>query len=529
MPMTGRLTGRVTGRVTGRLAVTGGLVADGTGAEPVPGTVLIDGDRITAVLPPGATPSGAEVIDATGNIVAPGFIDLHSHADFSLRTSPAAESQLAQGVTTLVAGNCGWSPFPITDLETLRAGTAFLGPKHDWSWNDLAGFGATVESAVNLALQVGHCTLRIAVMGNARRAPSPDELRQMQELLRAAADQGAVGFSTGLIYAPGAYASPEEVAALVATAAECGLLYSTHIRNEGAGLLAALDEAISAARAGGARLEISHLKAVGKANHGLVAAALERLEQADDLDVGWDAYPYTATSTTLTTRLPTWALADGALLDRLGDPTERKRIAEALRADTLLSPDSVVIASLPPGPYEDSRGLSLTEIARRDEVDAAEIVLRILENHQAAVSVVNHAMSEDDVITVLEHPRTAIASDGWIMDATGPGHPHPRNFGTFPRVLGHYARELDIFSLAEAIRRMTSLPASRLGLADCGTIKPGAIADLVVLNPTTIADKSTYDAPWQLSVGVEHVLVAGRLALSNGRPTGQRPGRVLTS
>jgi N-acyl-D-aspartate/D-glutamate deacylase len=515
-------------RMSGRVALTGGLIADGTGAEPTPGTVLVEGDRIAAVLPPGATASGAEVIDATGNIVAPGFIDLHSHADFSLRTSPAAESQLAQGVTTLVSGNCGWSPFPVTDLETLRAGTAFLGSQHDWSWNDLAGFAATLESAVNLALQVGHCTLRIAVMGNARRPPSPDELQQMQDLLRVAADQGAVGFSTGLIYAPGAYASPEEVAALVATAAECDLLYSTHIRNEGAGLLAALDEAMSAARAAGARLEVSHLKAVGKANHGLVDAALERLEQADDLDIGWDAYPYTATSTTLTTRLPAWALADGSLLDRLADPAERKRIAEALRSDELLSPDSVVIASLPPGRYEDSRGLSLTQIAQRDAVDAAEIVLRILENHQAAVSVVNHAMSEEDVVTVLQHPRTAIASDGWIMDATGSGHPHPRNFGTFPRVLGHYARDLGILTLSEAVRRMTSLPASRLGLSDRGTIKPGAVADLVVLNPTTIADKSTYDDPWQLSVGVEHVLIAGQPALTHGRPTGHRPGRVLT-
>jgi N-acyl-D-amino-acid deacylase len=514
--------------MSGRVALTGGLIADGTGAEPTPGTVLVEGDRIAAVLPPGATASGAEVIDATGNIVAPGFIDLHSHADFSLRTSPAAESQLAQGVTTLVSGNCGWSPFPVTDLETLRAGTAFLGSQHDWSWNDLAGFAATLESAVNLALQVGHCTLRIAVMGNARRPPSPDELQQMQDLLRVAADQGAVGFSTGLIYAPGAYASPEEVAALVATAAECDLLYSTHIRNEGAGLLAALDEAMSAARAAGARLEVSHLKAVGKANHGLVDAALERLEQADDLDIGWDAYPYTATSTTLTTRLPAWALADGSLLDRLADPAERKRIAEALRSDELLSPDSVVIASLPPGRYEDSRGLSLTQIAQRDAVDAAEIVLRILENHQAAVSVVNHAMSEEDVVTVLQHPRTAIASDGWIMDATGSGHPHPRNFGTFPRVLGHYARDLGILTLSEAVRRMTSLPASRLGLSDRGTIKPGAIADLVVLNPTTIADRSTYDDPWQLSVGVEHVLIAGQPALTHGRPTGHRPGRVLT-
>ncbi|GAA3151628.1 N-acyl-D-amino-acid deacylase [Kribbella aluminosa] len=452
-----------------RLALIGGLIADGTGSEPRPGTVLVEGGRISAVLPPAEPVSEAEVIDATGNIVAPGFIDLHSHADFSLGTSPGAASQLAQGVTTLVAGNCGWSPFPVTDLETLKAGTAFLGPRHGWSWTDLAGFAATLEPAVNLALQVGHCTLRIAAMGTAQRAPSAAELRLMQDLLRSAADQGAVGFSTGLIYAPGTYASPEEVAAL----------------------------------------------------------ALEHLGQVTDVDLGWDAYPYTATNTTLTTRLPAWALSGNTLLDRLTDPAERARIAEALRGDVLLSPDTVVIASLPPGPYEACRGLSLTEIARRDGVDAAEVVLRILESHQAAVSVVNHAMREEDVTAVLEHPRTAIASDGWIMDATGPGHPHPRNFGTFPRVLGHYARDRQLFAVSEAIRRMTSLPASRLGWADRGVLRPGAIADLVVLDADQIADKSTYDDPWQPSVGVTHVLVAGQPVLSNGAPTGRRPGRII--
>ncbi|MEU8224958.1 amidohydrolase family protein [Kribbella sp. NPDC048915] len=510
-----------------RVALTGGLIADG--AELAPGNVVVEGERIAAVLRPGEPVADAEVIDATGNVIAPGFIDLHSHADFSLGASPAAESQLTQGVTTLVAGNCGWSPFPVRNAQTLRDGTAFLGRHLDWSWNDLSGFAATVEPAVNLALQVGHCTLRIAAMGSAERRPTPDELRTMQDLLRAAADQGAVGFSTGLIYAPGAYASSEEVAALVSTAAECGLLYSTHIRNEGAGLIGALDEAIAAARAGGAQLEISHLKAVGKGNYGLVTTALEHLDGIDDLDLGWDAYPYTATSTTLTTRLPTWALADGRLLDRLADPSERARIASALRSDALLSPDSVVIASLPPGRYEDCRGLSLSEIARRDDVDAAEIVLRILESHQASVSVVNHAMSEADVTTVLQHPRTAVASDGWIMDAAGDGHPHPRNFGTFPRVLGHYARDRGVLGLADAIRRMTSLPAARLGWSDRGVITPGAIADLVVLDPSRVADKSTYDDPWQLSVGVSHVLVAGQVALADGVPTGRRAGRVIGS
>jgi N-acyl-D-amino-acid deacylase len=515
-----------------RRALTGGLVVDGTGAEPLAATVLVDGGRITAVLPRGEVPSGAELIDATGNIVAPGFIDLHSHADFTAESSPQATTQLYQGVTTLVTGNCGWSPFPITDLDQMKAGTAFLGSELGWSWHDVAGFAETVERdglAINLGLQVGHSSLRLAVMGSAERAPSADEMRRMQDLLRQAADQGAVGFSTGLIYAPGIFADSAEVAALVATAGECGLLYSTHIRNEGAQLLEALDEAVAAARAGGASLEISHLKASGKANHGLVDAALERLDQAraDGLDVAWDTYPYDASSTTLTTWLPAWAMDGGTagLLARLADPTQRKRIAGEMELD----PAAVVIASLPPGRYDDCRGLSIADIARRDEVDAAEAVLRVLEHHQAAISVIHHAMSEDDVVTVLRHPCTSIASDGWILSATGSAHPHPRNFGTFPRVLGRYTRDQGILTLPEAIRRMTSLPASRLGLSDRGVVKPGAVADLVVLDPERVADKSTYDDPWQLSIGIEHVLVAGEPVLTNGTPTAHRPGRVLRS
>ncbi len=519
-----------------RTALTGGYVVDGTGAEPVAATVLVEGGRIADVLPPGEAMPGAELIDATGNIVAPGFIDLHSHADFTLRSSPGALTQLHQGVTTLVTGNCGWSPFPITDLDQLKAGTAFLAPEHDWSWHDTGGFAQAVERdgiAVNVALQVGHSSLRLAVIGGAERAPSPDELRQMQDLLRTAADQGAVGFSTGLIYAPGTYADAAEVAALVATAGECGLLYSTHIRNEGAQLLEALDEAITAARAGGARLEVSHLKASGQANHGLVSAALERLDQAraDGLDVAWDIYPYTASSTTLTVWLPTWAMGGGtsALLARLADPAERARIAAELHTGERFDPRAIVIASLPPGRYEDCRGLSLAEIAVRDEVDAAEAMLRVLDHHDAAVSVVNHSMSEDDVVTVLRHPMTSVASDGWILSGHGSGHPHPRNFGTFPRVLGRYARDQGVLTLPEAIRRMTSLPASRLGFDDRGVVKPGAVADLVVLDPDSVGDRSTYDDPWQFSVGINHLLVAGEPVLANGVPTGRRPGRVLRS
>jgi N-acyl-D-amino-acid deacylase len=245
------------------------------------------------------------------------------------------------------------------------------------------------------------------------------------------------------------------------------------------------------------------------------------------VDVAWDVYPYDASSTTLTTWLPTWAMDGGTagLLARLPDPAERQRIA----AEMELDPGAIVIASLPPGKYDDCRGLSVADIAQRDDVDPAEAVLRILEHHHAAVSIINHTMNEADVVTVLRHPMTSIASDGWILSATGSAHPHPRNFGTFPRVLGRYTRELGVLTLPEAIRRMTSLPASRLGLSDRGVVRAGAVADLVVLDPARVADKSTYDDPWQLSVGVEHVLVSGEPVLTNGTPTGARPGRVLRS
>jgi N-acyl-D-amino-acid deacylase len=270
---------------------------------------------------------------------------------------------------------------------------------------------------------------------------------------------------------------------------------------------------------------------MGPANHGMVGPALERLDRAraEGLDVACDVYPYTASSTTLTARIPTWAMEGGTagLLARLADSAERERLADAVREQAILDPDNVVIASLPPGRYQDCRGLSLAEIGRRDGVDGTEAALRVLENHQAAVSVVNHGMSEDDVVTVLRNPWASVASDGWILRATGEGHPHPRSFGTFPRVLGRYVRDQAVLSLPEAIRRMTSLPASRLGLDDRGVIKPGAVADLVILDPERVADRSTYDEPWQLSVGIEHLLIGGEPVLRDGVPTGARPGKVL--
>lgn len=515
--------------------IRGGLLVDGTGAPGVEGDLAVDNGRIAAVGGAGEM-RGARSIDASGRIVAPGFIDLHSHADFSVEGWPEATTQLHQGVTTLVTGNCGWSPFPVGSLERLRTATAFLHPEASWTWSGAGGFAGVVDGAapaVNLALQVGHSSLRLAVMGDADRPPEPAELDAMRALLRECAREGVFGFTTGLIYAPGAFAAGDEVRALVAEAAAAGLLYSTHMRNESGELIAAVEEAVGAAETAGARLEISHIKAMGPENHGAVVRALGLIDAARErgVDVTADVYPYTASSTTLTSRLATWAMDGGTagLLRRLADPGERASVADALRSrfGRDVDPEGVVLAALPEGTYSADVGMSIADIGRRDGVDPAEAALRVLAAHQAAVSIVNHAMSEADVTAALRHPQVSVASDGWVMRPTGEGRPHPRSFGTFTRVLGHYVRDTGVLDWPEAVRKMTGLPASRLGLTDRGRLAPGLVADIAVFDPGTVAELSTFDDPWRLSTGFDTVLVAGRTVLEDGRPTGERPGTVL--
>jgi N-acyl-D-amino-acid deacylase len=515
------------------LVIAGGTVVDGTGGPGRAADVGITAGRVDAVAAPG-TLTG-DRIDADGLVVCPGFIDLHSHADFSITGHPAADTAVTQGVTTLVTGNCGWSPFPVSELGTLRAASAFLEGELAWTWSDAAGYADAVDAtrpAVNLALQVGHSALRLAVMGGAERAPEPGELERMGALLAEAAAHGVWGFSTGLIYAPGAYGDSAEVTALARVAAAHGLLYSTHMRNEADALLDAVREAVATARATGVRLEISHLKAMGRSNHGAVVDALRIIDEAraDGVDVTCDVYPYTASSTTLTSRLPAWALDGGVgrLLERLTDGPTRERVASELRERMArdVDPEGVVIADLPPGPFTGARGRSIADIARELGTDPAEAALRVLAGHRGAVSIVNHAMAAADVRTVLRHPAASVASDGWVLRPEGRGRPHPRSFGTFARVLGPYVRDGDL-SLAAAVHKMTGLPAGRLGMTDRGVLRPGAVADIAVLDPTTVTDRSTYDDPWQLSTGVQHVLVAGEQVLSHGGLTGARPGRVL--
>ncbi|MFJ7078903.1 amidohydrolase family protein [Streptomyces sp. NPDC098781] len=516
------------------IVINGGDVVDGTGAPAQRLNVGITDGRIAALT--AGRLSGDREIDATGQVVTPGFIDLHSHADYALESRPAADTQIAQGVTTLVTGNCGHSPFPVEDVDLVRGSGVLDGRELSWSWRDAEGYGQTINRtapAVNVALQVGHNAVRVAVLGDEDRAPNEEELQRMCRLVTDAARQGAVGFSTGLIYAPGLFADPTEVRALVKAAASAGLLYSTHVRNETSRLIEAVREAIEAAAAAGARLEISHLKAMGPENHGAVVEALALIDEAraQGLDVTTDVYPYTASSTGLVSRLPAWAIDGGAeaLLQRLADPAARDRIATELRArfGRDIDPEGVVIADLPEGPYSASTGRSIAEIGRSEGTDPAEAALRILEQHHANVMIVNHAMSEDDVTTVLRHPWCAVASDGWVMTTERRGRPHPRSFGTFARVLGRYVREQGVLSIEEAVRKMTSLPASRIRVSDRGVLSLGMAADIAVFDPDTVIDHSTFDEPWQLSTGFSTVLVNGVPSLLEGERTGATGGRVL--
>lgn len=519
----------------GGLLLRGGTVLDGTGAPGRTADVAVADGRITAVgerLPAGT----ARVLDVAGAVVCPGFIDLHSHADFTVMATPGAPTQTAQGVTTLVTGNCGFSPFPLVPEHAaeLRELCAFLDDGLSWEWSTAREYADAVDRlplGVNIVPQVGHGSLRIAAMGTADRAPTESELSRMRQLVRDCAADGVAGLSSGLVYPPGSYAATEELVALVTEmTAHGGRLHSTHMRNEGVRLLPAVEEALTIARRGGARLQISHLKAAGAASWGSVGAALELIDaaRAEGLDVAADQYPYSASSTTLTSQLPDWAMDGGvaALLARLADP-ERYRRLETELAQGPFRPERVVLAGLPEGPYDRYVGRSLADAAAALGRSPERTLLDVLAAHRAQVAIVSHSMSEDDVRLVMRHPAVAVASDGWVLHCPGTGRPHPRSFGTFARVLGRYTRTERNLGLPEAVRKMTALPASRLGWTDRGVLRPGAVADLAVFDPATVTDHATYDDPWRTATGVLHTLIAGRPVVEDGAATGTPAGRVL--
>lgn len=510
------------------IVIQGGRVLDGLGSDAET-DVAIDGDRIAGV---GDGFRGRRTIDAHGCVVTPGFIDVHTHTDFTLPVTPGAEAKLRQGVTTDVTGNCGFSPFPLAGTsDMVRGHGAFLEPELADRWATLAEYSAAladVAPAINVAPLIGHGAVRLAVMGEERRPPTASELDAMRALVAQAMDDRAFGISSGLRYVPSSYADVAELAALAEECGRRGGFYASHIRDESDGVRGAVAEAIEVGRRAGCAVQISHHKALGRRNWGAVDETLALLEEANacGCDVAVDMYPYTAGSTTLITLLPPAELRAGeeAVRRALAEPGFRARMADAVRTEAQFRPEEVLLGQVPSRP--ELNGRMVADVAAELTIDPAELILRLIESDGSQVVMVGFGMDEADVRRVLRHPTALIGSDGWVLKTDGP-YAHPRNFGCFPRLLARYVRDERVLGLAEAVAKMTSRTAARLGLADRGMLAAGAAADVVVFDLEQVSEGGGFDAPHALPTGVVHVIVNGRVALAEGMPTGARGGRVL--
>ncbi len=522
--------------------IRGATLIDGSGGEPCRKDVALAGDRIGAV---GADLKlrAAQVIEGGGLVLSPGFIDIHGHSDMTLFRHPLLESKLFQGVTTEVTGNCGLGLFPVRhggEEELARYLTIhdFTLPPEGITWHDFSGYGERVTEcglALNVAPLVGHAALRMAAMGMDDRAPTATERERMVQLLAKALTQGAWGMSTGLIYPPGSYALTGELVALAQVLHRYDALYTSHIRSESEGLFTAIEEAIALGVASGARLQISHLKALGNSNFGRGGELLEKLAAArrEGVDIGADQYPYDASATTLTAVVPPWAHAGGVgcLLERLADPLLQKKLHAEINGEIARreGADGIMVTGCHGEPNRGLSGKTVAHLAHLWNCSPAEVVIRLIREEEGKVGAIFFSMAERDVRTILADPLVAVGSDGHGLHSVldGAEATHPRSYGTFPRVLGHYVREEKLLPLTTAVHKMTLLPARRLGCLDRGLVAPGYVADLLLFDPETVGETATYTAPHCLATGVRHLLVAGRPVLRDGVVTGERPGRVL--
>ncbi|HEV8600790.1 MAG TPA: D-aminoacylase [Gemmatimonadales bacterium] len=503
------------------LILRGGLVLDGSGAAGKVADLAIGGGVVRAVAAR-IRDAGSDEIDARGLAVSPGFIDIHSHADGSLFDDPRVESVLRQGVTTIVVGQDGSSRIPSREGAT--------------DFQPLFQRIEALPSSVNVASMVGLGTVRRVVVGLDNRPATSSELAKMSELVEAALASGACGASTGLEYTPGAFASKEELAALCRPLAARRLPYATHLRNEDDELLEAIEEAIAIAKSAGCPLQISHLKTGGPRNWHKIDTVFERIAKAraEGLDLTFDRYPYVAWATGLTTRFPVWARDGGTalFLKRLEDSTVAGRIREETEADVVQVGgwDKILLTDVSAAEDKAAVGQRLAEWARAKNLEPYQAAVALLKSNGGSVGTVVFAMSEENCERFLAHPQAMVCSDGGAHAVSGPahsGHPHPRGLGTFPRVLGRYVRERKALTLAQAVHKMTGKTAARLRLTERGRIAVGAAADVVVFDPATIADKATFEEPFQYPSGIPHVIVNGVIALRDGERVGKGAGRGI--
>jgi N-acyl-D-amino-acid deacylase len=526
------------------IVIRNSLVIDGTGSKPFEADLALKGQSISGVGRIGQTRADT-VIDAGGCAVAPGFIDMHSHADFSLPVNPTADSLLHQGITSVVVGQCGLSPAPLleeTRQEVIGAlGGFFSGvaqslPWTEWnSFEDYLDFLRRRGVSLNVLPLVGQGVIRASVMGFCEGRANNDQMQKMKAELSKALDQGAIGISTGLIYPPGSFTSTGELIELTKTVGDRNGFYFSHIRGEGDTLLEAVEEAIRIGRETGAAMQISHFKAARRSNWSKSPQALELLRraQAEGLDITADLYPYRAGSTSLATLLPEWAHVGGPAetLKRLTDPHQRRKMKTDMKSGGYargVEFKDVLITSCPQ--HTEYEGRYISDLAAPTGRSAYEWLFDALVQTKLNMAMAVFGMSQENRLQEIQFPGMMVGTDGTGLAASGPmarGVPHPRNYGAFPRVLGRFVRDLGVISLEEAIYKMTGLPAQKMRLKNRGLIKPGMAADLVVFDPATVSDTATYDQPHQYAKGIIHVIVNGRFVVRDAAHTGNRPGRIL--
>ncbi len=525
------------------IVIRGGMIYDGSGGEPYVGEVGIRGDRIVAVGPKLKGERASE-IDATGQAVAPGFINMLSWATESLIADGRGLSDLKQGITLEVMGE-GSSMGPLNDAMKRQEQSRQGDIKYPIAWTTLDEYLTWLEAKginPNVASFVGAETVRTHVLGENDEDPTPAQLAQMRGLVVKAMEDGALGVGSSLIYAPGSYADTGELVALATEAGRCGGIYISHMRSEGNRLLEAIDELIEISRKSGAPAEIFHLKAAGKSNWGKLDAAIARIEAArkDGLRITADMYNYTAGSTGLDAAMPTWVQAGGreAWIKRLKDPATRREVIAEMRADSPAfenlyrhaGAEGTLLVGFRNPKLKPLTGKTLAEVARERKVSPEDAAIDLVIEDGSRVQVVYFLMSEENVKRQTALPWMSFGSDAGAQAPEGvflQSSTHPRAYGNVARLLGKYVREEKALTLQDAVRKLTTLPAQNLGLHERGALKAGYFADVVVFDPNTVADKATYEQPKQFAVGMNWVLINGGVALRNGEPTGAKTGRVV--